>query len=129
MPFKSKAQMRLFFAKEKRGELPKGTAKRWAHETPSVKKLPEKKKKSSKKASATFDNTITLGDFIKEVYLNKLSKQANLKAAIVKLKLPELITINDKPLSMVKDKTKSENAKSGQKLTLLKGLKLTTGKK
>ncbi len=44
MPFKSKAQMRLFFAKEKQGELPKGTAKRWAAETPSIKKLPEHKK-------------------------------------------------------------------------------------
>jgi hypothetical protein len=42
MPFKSKAQERLFFAKEKRGELPAGTAKRWAAETPSQKALPEK---------------------------------------------------------------------------------------
>ena len=47
MPFKSKAQMGLFFAKEKRGELPKGTAKRWAHHTPSIKKLPEKVNKKS----------------------------------------------------------------------------------
>jgi len=42
MPFKSKAQMRLFFAKERRGELPRGTARRWAHHTPNTKKLPEK---------------------------------------------------------------------------------------
>ena len=34
--------MRRFFAMEKRGELEKGTAKKWAHKTPSIKKLPEK---------------------------------------------------------------------------------------
>lgn len=43
MPFESKAQMRKFFAMEKRGEIPKGTAKKWTHETPSIKKLPLKK--------------------------------------------------------------------------------------
>jgi hypothetical protein len=43
MPFKSKAQQRYMFAAEARGELPKGTAERWAHETPDIKKLPEKK--------------------------------------------------------------------------------------
>lgn len=47
MPYTSKSQMRLFFAKEKRGELPKGTARRWAHHTPSIKKLPEKVNKKS----------------------------------------------------------------------------------
>jgi hypothetical protein len=46
MPYKSKAQMRLFFAKEKRGELPKGTAERWAEHTPSIKALPEHKKEA-----------------------------------------------------------------------------------
>jgi hypothetical protein len=53
MPYKSKAQQRLFFAKEERGELPKGTAKRWAHETKNIKKLPEKKKGKGKKKEAT----------------------------------------------------------------------------
>lgn len=58
MPFKSKAQMEKFFAMEKRGEIPKGTAKRWAEETPNIKKLPEKKgeksgKKESKEKSST----------------------------------------------------------------------------
>jgi len=47
MPYKSKAQEKLFFAKEERGELPKGTAIEWAHETPNIKKLPEHVKKSS----------------------------------------------------------------------------------
>ena len=44
MPYKSKAQQRLFFAKEARGELPRGTARRWAHETKNLKKLPQRKK-------------------------------------------------------------------------------------
>jgi hypothetical protein len=49
MPFKSKAQHRLFRAKEERGEMPKGTASRWAHHTSSMSKLPEhvKHKKES----------------------------------------------------------------------------------
>ena len=44
MPFKSKAQSRLFRALEAQGKLPKGTASRWARHTPSMKKLPERKK-------------------------------------------------------------------------------------
>jgi hypothetical protein len=52
MPFKSKAQQRLMFAKEARGELPKGTSEEWAHATPNIKKLPERlKKKKGKKKS------------------------------------------------------------------------------
>ena len=48
MPAKSKRQLRKLFAMEARGELKKGTAKRFADETPNIKKLPErvKKKKS-----------------------------------------------------------------------------------
>ncbi len=42
MPFKSKRQMRKFFAMEKRNELPIGTAKRWARETHNIKGLPER---------------------------------------------------------------------------------------
>lgn len=37
--------MRAFFAMEGRGELPKGTAKKWAKHTKNIKKLPEKKRK------------------------------------------------------------------------------------
>lgn len=45
-PYASKAQARAFFAMEDRGELPEGTARRWAHETPGgIKGLPERKKK------------------------------------------------------------------------------------
>jgi len=44
MPFQSKAQMRKFFAMEERGDLPKGKAEQWAHETPDIKGLPERKK-------------------------------------------------------------------------------------
>lgn len=47
MPFKSKSQVRAFFAKENRGELPKGTAEEWAHKTKSIKALPEHVKKSA----------------------------------------------------------------------------------
>lgn len=46
MPFASKAQLRAFAAKEKAGELPMGTFRRWLDETPSVKKLPERKKQA-----------------------------------------------------------------------------------
>lgn len=44
MPFVSKSQQRLFFAKEKNNELPPGTAKRWAAHTKNMKNLPEHKK-------------------------------------------------------------------------------------
>jgi len=47
MPFQSKAQQRFMFAAESRGDLKKGTAERWAKETPSIKALPERKKKAS----------------------------------------------------------------------------------
>lgn len=49
MPFKSKRQMRKFFAMEGRGELPKGTAERWAHKTKNIKSLPERMAKRKKK--------------------------------------------------------------------------------
>ena len=45
MPFKSKAQQRLFFAKESHGELPRETAHRWASETPNIRRLPNRKHK------------------------------------------------------------------------------------
>jgi len=43
MPYQSKSQQRLFFAKEARGDMPKGTARRWARHTPGMKNLPERK--------------------------------------------------------------------------------------
>lgn len=48
MPFRSKAQQRFMFAAEDRGDVPHGTAKRWARETPNIKRLPEKVKKKKK---------------------------------------------------------------------------------
>ena len=42
MPFKSKAQQKWMFAAENRGDVEKGTAKRWAKHTKSIKSLPEK---------------------------------------------------------------------------------------
>ncbi len=53
MPFKSQAQMKKFFAMEARGEIPKGTSRKWADETPNMKALPKKvskKKKNPKKS-------------------------------------------------------------------------------
>jgi hypothetical protein len=48
MPYKSKSQMRKFFQMEKTGELKKGEAEKWAHETPNIKDLPERVKKGKK---------------------------------------------------------------------------------
>jgi hypothetical protein len=57
MPLKSKAEMRFLFAKEARGELPKGTALEFAHATPNISKLPEYvKKKAKKKALESIAN-------------------------------------------------------------------------
>ncbi len=47
MPFKSKSQQRFLFAAESRNDVPKGTAERWAKETPDIKKLPERVRKKS----------------------------------------------------------------------------------
>lgn len=51
MPFKSKSQQKWMFAAEARGEIKKGTAKRWAKHTPSIKELPEKAKKKKRESS------------------------------------------------------------------------------
>jgi hypothetical protein len=51
VPFKSKSQERLFFAKQARGELKPGTALAWAHETRSIKALPERVGKTRAKKS------------------------------------------------------------------------------
>jgi hypothetical protein len=48
MPFKSKAQQRYMFAAEKRGDLPSGTAERWARETPDIKRLPKRKSRAKR---------------------------------------------------------------------------------
>ena len=43
------SDQRKFFAMEARGELPEGTALEWAHETSSIKRLPQHVKKKKKK--------------------------------------------------------------------------------
>lgn len=58
MPFKSKAQQRFMFAAEDRGEVPKGTAKRWAHHTKDIKRLPEKA--HSKESAAWFGRNVAM---------------------------------------------------------------------
>lgn len=66
MPYKSKAQQRFMFAAEERGDVPKGTAKEWAHKTPNIKKLPEKvkhKKTASELAEAALSTSQALRDF------------------------------------------------------------------
>lgn len=52
MPFKSKAQRRFMYAAEKRGDVKKGTAKRWEEET-TDKSLPEKVKEKIKSEMKT----------------------------------------------------------------------------
>jgi len=42
MPFKSKAQRRLFHAMAARGEISKETVERWERETKNKSKLPER---------------------------------------------------------------------------------------
>jgi hypothetical protein len=65
MPFKSKAQQRFMFAAEERGDIPKGTSMEWAHKTPSIKKLPERKHKktASELAEAALSTSKALRDF------------------------------------------------------------------
>jgi hypothetical protein len=41
-PFRSRSQLKWMAAAEKRGEVKKGTFKRWLEETPDVSRLPEK---------------------------------------------------------------------------------------
>jgi hypothetical protein len=77
MPFKSKSQQRFMFASEAEGELPKGTAKRWAHETEKkkggIEALPEKVK--PKMASLMADASI-------ERFLEKVAGAGGLAAAL-----------------------------------------------
>jgi hypothetical protein len=49
VPFKSKAQQRFMFAAEERGDVKKGTAKKWAEHTKNIKRLPEHVKEGSLK--------------------------------------------------------------------------------
>jgi hypothetical protein len=53
MPFKSKSQSKAFHAMENDGRMKKGTAHKWAHETPGgVRNLPERVKKRGRKGRA-----------------------------------------------------------------------------
>lgn len=59
MPFKSRSQARFMFAAEARGELPKGTARTWAHHTPSIKALPNKVRKKKRKKKAEHERLLS----------------------------------------------------------------------
>jgi len=75
MPFKSKAQWRAFYAMEKRGELPSGTAEKWAHETKkSFKKLPLHKGKKVSEAAMTNSTSgrSLVDEWVKEHGVDKL---------------------------------------------------------
>jgi hypothetical protein len=78
MPFKSKAQQRFMFAAEERGDLPKGTAERWAKETPDIKKLPEHKKKACLKMAADLGKLHALH----EAKFDKMSMSAALGESV-----------------------------------------------
>ena len=78
MPFKSKAQQRLFFS----GALPgvdKKKALEWAHETPSMKKLPEHKKHEKKAAFDPLDDVFR-GAFLDEIADTGVFKMAGISA-------------------------------------------------
>ena len=80
MPFKSKAQQRFMFAAEDKGDVPKGTAEEWAHETPNIKKLPEKVKQ--KKTAAELADIICDGKKKDDVVVDKTVKPAMKKSAV-----------------------------------------------
>ena len=56
-PFTSKSQQKFMFAAEARGEIPKGTARRWAKHTPSIKSLPERKTSNKRAAKKLLKKT------------------------------------------------------------------------
>jgi hypothetical protein len=75
MPFRSKAQQRFMFAAEDSGDVPEGTAERWAQETPDIKDLPEKAKKKSRSKEAALAVAFDIGfsRALEEVGLEKTS--------------------------------------------------------
>jgi hypothetical protein len=88
VPFKSKSQQRWMFAAEARGEVPKGTAKRWANETPNITKLPEKK--MEKKAMFFEDQEpVEDGMFMKRAEELKLPKTEKPKPPKLETPPPE----------------------------------------
>jgi hypothetical protein len=52
MPFKSVSQRRFMYAAEERGDVPKGTAKKWEEHTPKGRKLPERVSKKETEKTA-----------------------------------------------------------------------------
>lgn len=68
MPFRSEAQRKWMFAAQSRGEVPKGTAERWAHHTPKGKKLPEHVKKHKKTASELLDAVLSTSSVMRDIY-------------------------------------------------------------
>jgi hypothetical protein len=88
MPFKSKAQARFMFAAESHGELPKGTAKRWAKHTPDIKKLPEKVSDTSKTAAYKYASIFGYYDVLLKLAALDPSLYENVKRVAAKMKIP-----------------------------------------
>lgn len=84
MPFKSKAQYRLFLQKEDSGELPKGTVAQWLSETPDMESLPERigNKKMNKESSFALEQN----DFIDNTFsmiMNEINPEMVKKADVL----------------------------------------------
>lgn len=83
MPYKSKAQMRLFFAKEQRGELPKGKAREWAHHTPDLKSLPQHVSDAKEASLLPRKDIVSLMASLIEQDFSRPAAQAGKSAAIM----------------------------------------------
>jgi hypothetical protein len=126
MPFKSQAQRRFMFAAESRGEVPKGTAKRWAHETPKDKKLPERVKEKR----ATFEAAIScmdIGDSMTEKVAFGAGLQLGMKTAsalgtaaeltgLGVLAVPAAMDLAHKPKNETKGEAKMRKIRSAAEL-------------
>lgn len=91
MPYSSKKQMRFFHAAEAKGDLPKGTARKWDKHTPQINNLPEstKSKKEARLinllASLPNDKQQKIATAILTAGYKDGVKQAAQRAHIVKL--------------------------------------------
>jgi hypothetical protein len=88
-PFKSKAQMKKFFAMEKRHELPKGKAKEWVKHTPKIKDLPEHVAGSAKHSKAAQLATNTVLDKIAKAALSAKQNRQNAEEKQAQIGLPK----------------------------------------
>lgn len=82
MPFKSKAQLRKFYAMEAAGEIPKGTTEKWKKHTESMSALPEKKEESKEASEMVISELTQLKDKLAEyLYVARTIDAARSKEA------------------------------------------------